>query len=553
MPYNIRIRKKNSVNTKPLQQMKKKPDPSRRKFLINTTLAATSMGLTSTFSTPLWASTQATSGTLPAEMDEAPVKAAFAEGDISPDIGMEQPGNYGKQYHQAFHDPCKVRIAAFQSGSGNALIISMDALAVYRPWVDEIKRHIQERANIGVDDILITASHSHSSGPTAMVQPGQYDHAPAFIQALAYEKSSCADPVYLEEVKAVTLATALRALEKLTEVRIGIGSGIEEKVAFNRRFLMKNGRTYTHPRQLNPDILRVAGPIDPEVGVIGTWDSEGKLLGCLVNYACHTTTNPGGISANWVYYMEQTIRGAFGPDCIVVFLQGASGDVTQVNNRNPAINPSGEDWARLVGASVGAEAVKTLLQMPKSDRMKIRSHSTIVPCKRRMPTEAKVKESMKMVKKSPEQVGRTAWIFAKETVLLDSWGKQNPIHAVPLQVIQIGPAVLTANPAEFFCESGLEIKSKSSFPFTFPVTMANDCVGYVPTAKAFEPDGGGYETRLTSYSNLEVAAGTKIVASSLELIRQLDPDPLPQHPKAPPFTGEPWNYGNVPPETGRQL
>ncbi|WP_162415806.1 hypothetical protein [Cyclobacterium roseum] len=523
--------------------MEKKYDPSRRKFLVTTTLAAASMG----FNPPLWAASQSQS----VETDEGPVKAAFAEGDISPEIGMEQPGNYGKQYHQSFHDPCKVRIAAFQSGSNKALIISMDALAVYQPWVDEIKHHIQEKAKIKDGDILIAASHSHSSGPTAMVQPGQYDHAPAFIRELAYEKSSCADPAYLEVVKEVTLSTALHALDKLTEVNIGMGSGVAEKVAFNRRFLMKNGRTYTHPGQLNPDILQVAGPIDPEVGVIGTWDSEGKLIGCLVNYACHTTTNPGGISANWVYYMEQTIRGAFGQDCVVVFLQGASGDVTQVNNRNPDIHPSGEDWARLVGASVGAEAVKTLLQIPKSNRMKIRSHATILSLKRRMPTEAVVREAMKMVKKTPEQVGRTAWIFAKETVLLDSWGRQNPVHKLPLQAIQIGPAVLTANPAEFFCELGLELKSKSVFPFTFPVTMANDCVGYVPTTKAFEPDGGGYETRLTSYSNLEVNAGTKIVASSLELIRQLNPDPLPQHPKAPPFSGKPWNYGNVPPETGR--
>ena len=30
------------------------------------------------------------------------------------------------------------------------------------------------------------------------------------------------------------------------------------------------------------------------------WDEEGKLLGCVVNYACHATTSPGGISANWI-------------------------------------------------------------------------------------------------------------------------------------------------------------------------------------------------------------------------------------------------------------
>ena len=47
--------------------------------------------------------------------------------------------------------------------------------------------------------------------------------------------------------------------------------------------------------------------------------------------ACHATTSPQGISANWIHYLEKTIRGAMGADVIVVFLQGTSGDVTQVD------------------------------------------------------------------------------------------------------------------------------------------------------------------------------------------------------------------------------
>jgi hypothetical protein len=73
-------------------------------------------------------------------------------------------------------------------------------------------------------------------------------------------------------------------------------------------------------------------------------------------------------------------------------------------------------------------------------------------------------------------------------------------------------------------------------------------VGYVPTEDAFGPHGGGYETRLTSYSNLEITAGTQMRDTGISLARQLKPGPAPAPSPRPPFRGEPWSYGNVPPQ-----
>src|SRR4029453_14143394 len=111
----------------------------------------------------------------------------------------------------------------------------------------------------------------------------------------------------------------------------------------------------THPGKGNPEIVEPAGPIDPEVGVLAAWDARGALLGCLVNYACHATTFSGGVSADYIYYLEQTIQGVTGPEAVVLFLQGASGDVTQVDNQSPREREFGEKWSRIVGTRVGAE------------------------------------------------------------------------------------------------------------------------------------------------------------------------------------------------------
>ena len=66
--------------------------------------------------------------------------------------------------------------------------------------------------------------------------------------------------------------------------------------SFNRLFRLRDGNEVFGRR--GADAIREAGPIDPEVGVIGVWDKVGEFLGCVVNYACHGTTGPGGASAD---------------------------------------------------------------------------------------------------------------------------------------------------------------------------------------------------------------------------------------------------------------
>ncbi|HYR59195.1 MAG TPA: hypothetical protein VEO95_11215 [Chthoniobacteraceae bacterium] len=479
----------------------------------------------------------------------AEFKAGFAERDITPEVGMEVPGGYGKAFSKKIHDPCKARAVVFDDGKTRVALVGLDALVVPRSLVLEARALIKERCGIAPECVMIGASHSHSSGPIGMVLPHEYDHASELVKDLAYNKSSCADAGYLAKVRDAIAEAVVAANDSRAAGTASFGTGREETVAFNRRIRMKSGLAASHPGKGNPENVDFAGPVDPEVGVIGYWNPEGKLAGCIVNFACHATTSGPWISANWIYYMERAIQG-FYPDAKVVFLQGACGDVTQVNNLDPHANPGGDEWAQFVGGRIGAEAVKVLVGMSqtRTAEVPIDVRTKLFGIPRRVPAPERVSAALELVQKDPKVAGPD-WVWAKETVMLDALIAKTPKVEVEGQAIQVGPVVCLSSPAEYFCQYGLDWKKGSGFPMTFPVELSNGCVGYVPTLEAMSPKtGGGYETRLTAYSNLEPTAGDQIRDVALELAHQLKPAPLPQRPLAPPFKGDGWLYGNQPPQ-----
>ena len=183
------------------------------------------------------------------------IKAGFAERDITPGIGMEQPGGYGKVFHKTFHDPCKVRVAVFDDGQRKVALVGTDTLIIPRGVVLAARSQIEKLCGIKADAVMVGASHSHSSGPVGMVLPGQFDGASPEVRKLAYEESSMADAGFLLRVTHEIVEGVRAANANLTSARVGFGYGHEDKVAFNRRLRMKNGQSWSHPGAMNPDIV----------------------------------------------------------------------------------------------------------------------------------------------------------------------------------------------------------------------------------------------------------------------------------------------------------
>src|SRR3954464_4876421 len=90
---------------------------------------------------------------------KAAVKAGFAERDITPDVGLEVPGGYGKSFSKRIHDPCKARIAVFDDGMTRVAIVGLDALVVPRGLVLEARAKIQQQCGLAPEAVMIAASH----------------------------------------------------------------------------------------------------------------------------------------------------------------------------------------------------------------------------------------------------------------------------------------------------------------------------------------------------------------------------------------------------------
>ena len=420
------------------------------------------------------------------------IQVGFGQCVITPEIGAEMPGGINKRLSQSVHDDLLVNAMVMDDGDTQLVLAGIDALSIKRSVTLNARQQIADATCIPAHNVSIAASHTHNGGPIADVFMSE------------------SDATYCDFVAAQIAQAAIQGYEKREPATLVVGAGHEGSVAFNRRFRMKDGSERTHPGVGNPDIVQVAGPIDPMVGVIGAINQSCKFLGCWVNYCCHATlgVGGGGFSADYIYYLRKTVQQAMRADhVIIVFGNGASGDVTQVDNLRDRGQQSGEHWGWHVGTTVGAEVIKVLARMDYTDEVTLACTSETLEFPLRGLGDASLNQA---------QAWGDAAVWARELELLKEIKEIESKVTAEVQMMRIGSAGLIAVPAEYFCQYGLDIQECSPFDPTFIVSLANGCVGYVPTPQAFV--GGGYEPRTARSSKLRPDAGDRITATAIRLL-----------------------------------
>jgi hypothetical protein len=425
----------------------------------------------------------------------------FGESDITPKPGAQSPGGMKKRVLNQMIDPLKAVALVLKTDDLAVALVGIDALFVTQESVARARKAIAQSTKIHGDHVLIGASHTHSGGPVASVFESE------------------ADPDYVALVGDKVAEAVALAWSRLHQAELGIGTGHEPSIAFNRRFLMRNGKQVTHPGKGNAEIVRVAGPIDPEVGVLAARapGEKGELLGLFVNFACHLTVGRGpGFSADYVYDLREALRKHYKkPDLPVGFLLGAAGDVTQVDNLRKG-RESGPEWSEIFGMALAAEVAQAVARMDWKDNAPLEAVRTVVAIP--------IRDEQEVRRQAPELglgSGNVAEeVYARERELLAKERAEHPVIDCEVQAIRVGDLGIVTNGAEFFCQLGLDIKAASPFPTTWVVSLANQYIGYVATPSAYY--AGGYEPRTARSAKLAPWAGQTLVEGALAALEKLD-------------------------------
>jgi hypothetical protein len=463
------------------------------------------------------------------------LKAGVAKSEItidSPDVKV--------------NDPLYAKVLVLSDGQTETAIIAMDTTAigcrtisreilydVADDFMPKLRSRLYEKLEIADKNVLVAASHTHPPG-----------------------RILCDDD---EQLKRIVDAVG-RAKESMIPVKVGVGAGYEDRLTINRTFRLKNGQhwtmrtnTPTPPEEEVEDV----GPIDPTIGILRIDRTDGQPLAVIYNFACHPLlkTPQGGVTADFPGFASKIIEENLGNGAMALFLQGAGGDISEVNNKDYNCPRNSEDFGTTLGLST-LKAIRDIATTKDAD-IQVISETIDLPLRTDFP---EVIEKLQQEKKdlteslhksvslnfksfmtlyikhlvSPQYPSdysyrylQAAKVGKNDLSAMDSENREeiqkylSNIHimeklvriqdnirtlkkhqgitnqlnskTIPAEVmgIKIGQFVLITSPAEVLVEIGLNIKENSPHKYTFITSDSNGYLHYSPPASYY--DKGGYE------------------------------------------------------------
>jgi len=440
----------------------------------------------------------------------AELRVGAAAVKITPPAGTPMAGYYFERGSQDVIDDLYAKAAVLDDGSTKVALIVCDLISLPRKTVLEARTLIEQQTGIPGGHVMLSATHTHT-GP-ALARDSARDN-------LDKGSSNPARSYTLELPKRIAQAVA-EANGKLAAVQVSHAKEYEQRLAFNRRFWMKDGTVGWNPGKLNPNSIRPAGPIDPEVGVVYFETTDKKAVLTYVNFAMHADTTGGArISADYPGALARRLADYKGPDMMTLFANGACGNLNHVNVNWAGPQTSPAEATRL-GTILAGSVLKAYMDLqPVADTtLRVRSETLQLPPAKVSPEE--VQEARAIVEKKDkakfmEQV--------RAYKALDVEARQGKPLEVEVQVITMGDTLAWVSlPGEIFVELGLSIKAASPFPQTHLAELANGSIGYIPNRSAYAE--GNYEVVSARCAE---GSGELLVQAALKMLEDLKAEVTP--------------------------
>lgn len=463
------------------------------------------------------------------------LQAGAATSNITPELGTIIVGGFAPYPAQHVHDELHARCLVLDDGETKIALVACDLLGLHRSVSIEARRQIEEATGIPPENVLISATHTHSAG-TAL-GGNRYANEQKLDSYQRFVAKRIADGVR-------------RAANLLRPAEIAFGTVDAPEHVHNRRWLMRAGglarnpfgeidRVKTNPPVASPELIKPAGPVDPTVSIIALREPGGRLIAAYCAYSLHYVGGTGRAHISSDYYglfcealKSHVPEGDGDPPFVAMMANGTSGDINNIDRTKKRPRRKRYEQMRIVAEDLAEKVHAALGKMSWQDRARLAARFRELKIAWRPVDQELLSWAKDIEKKAPRVPDGNIPVGAKfattrEFVRPLSYSgrvqqlaeKKGPA-AIPVQVLRIGNIGIGTSPCETFAEIGLEFKKQSPFEHSFMVSLAHGYIGYLPTPRHFEL--GGYETWPgTNY--LEPKASVKMLDALKEMSRDISP------------------------------
>lgn len=431
-------------------------------------------------------------------------RAGSATRMINCEIGDDLCGQYHRRLCERIRDSLEANLFYLADEQEQVLLVSLDLAGLFESsYVRGVCAAIESETGIPARNVLLCSTHTHD-GPDTL--------------GLLFDSPK--NETYLSKLHASLVEGAREAVVAARPARVGWASGTAH-IGYNRRLCWADGTHTMYGDSTRPGFTGLEGPDDPSHTVLFAVDENGKLIALAHSNCCHATCMESATfaSADFPGEARALLRTAIGAELPVLYLQGASGDVSPWDMMEVPRHHEGERRAREIGAALAAETFRLLHTAQVAHAPVVRHAFENVELAVRLPAGEALERAKEVVALASDRAGRVECVNSASILRLHDEFGEHPFDTLAVHAVRIGDYAIVTNPCELYCQFGLDIKRRSPAAVTAVAQLADGFSGYCPTIPALM--GGGYSAEAIYWCRLEPYAGYKLVEVSARLLHQL--------------------------------